>query len=176
MAATTTADQSGIWWVFLLEGIASIIIGLLLLVHPAQTLVAIAIFFGFYWLFVGVLELVRVFVDKSVPWYWSLLIGVLGIVAGLIVLNHPLLAGVVLPVGIVVWLGVIGLVIGVLAMIGGFTGGGVGSFIFGLVNFIIGLILLNAPMTAALAVPLVFGILLLIQGVVLIVWAFRAKG
>ena len=177
MAETTaSADQSGIWCVFLLEGIAAIIIGILLLVHPAQTLVAIVLFLGFYWLFVGVLELVRVFVDKSVPWYWSLLIGVLGIVAGLIVLNHPIFAAVVLPTAVVVWLGVLGLVIGVLAMIGAFTGGGVGSFIFGLVNFIIGLILLNAPMTAALAVPLVFGILLLIQGVIMIVLAFRAKG
>ncbi len=176
MAETTTSDQSGIWWVFLLEGIASIIIGILLLVHPGQTLVAIVLFLGFYWLFVGVLELVRVFVDRSVPWYWSLLIGVLGIVAGLIVLNHPMFAAVVLPTAVVVWLGVLGLVIGVLAMIGAFTGGGVGSFIFGLVNFIIGLVLLGAPMTAALAVPLVFGILLLVQGVILVVWAFRAKG
>lgn len=173
--AATTADQSAIWWVFLLEGIAALIVGVLLLVHPAQTLVAIAIFLGFYWLFVGVLELVRVFVDRTVPWYWSALIGVLGIVAGIIVLNHPILAGVVLPTALVVWLGVLGLVIGVLAMIGGFSGGGAGSFVFGLVNFIIGLLILAKPMAAALAVPFVFGILLLIQGVILIVWAFRAK-
>jgi uncharacterized membrane protein HdeD (DUF308 family) len=44
---------------------------------------------GFYLLFVGVLELVRVFVDRSQPWIWSLLIGILGIVAGIVVLNHP---------------------------------------------------------------------------------------
>lgn len=138
-------------------------------------MVALAIFLGLYWLFVGVLELVRVFVDRSVPWYWSLLIGVLGIVAGIIVLNHPLFAAIVLPTAIVIWLGVLGVVIGVLAMIGAFTGGGVGSFIFGLVNFIIGLILLGSPMVAALAVPLVFGILLLIQGVILIIWAFRIR-
>ncbi len=138
-------------------------------------MVALAIFLGLYWLFVGVLELVRVFVDRSVPWYWSLLIGVLGIVAGIIVLNHPLFAAIVLPTAIVIWLGVLGVVIGVLAMIGAFTGGGVGSFIFGLVNFIIGLILLGSPMVAALAVPLVFGILLLVQGVILIIWAFRIR-
>jgi len=169
-------DQSSVWWVFLLEGIASLIFGGLLIVHPAATLVALVIFLGFYWLFVGVLELVRVFVDRSVPWYWSLLIGVLGIVAGIIVLNHPIFAAIVLPTAIVVWLGVLGLVIGVFAIIGGFTGGGIGSFIFGVINFVIGLILLGSPMVAALAVPLVFGILLLIQGVVLIIWAFRVKG
>src|SRR5680860_432878 len=94
-------DQSSVWWVFLLEGIASLIFGGLLLTSPAATLVALVIFLGFYWLFVGVLELVRVFVDKSVPWYWSLLIGVLGIVAGIIVLNHPIFAAIVLPTAIV---------------------------------------------------------------------------
>ena len=174
-AALAHKDQSDVWWVFLLEGIAAIIFGILLITNPVSTLVALVIFLGFYWLFVGVLELVRVFVDSSVPWYWSLLIGVLGIVAGIIVLRHPLFAAIVLPTAIVVWLGVLGLVIGVFAMIGGFTGGGVGSFIFGLVNFVIGLILLGSPMVAALAVPLVFGILLLIQGVILIIWAFKVR-
>ena len=174
-AAIPQKDQSDIWWVFLLEGIAAIIFGVLLLTNPGATLVALVIFLGFYWLFVGVLELVRMFVDGSVPWYWSLLIGVLGIAAGIIVLRHPVFAAVVLPTAIVVWLGVIGLVIGVFAMIGAFMGGGVGSFIFGLINFVIGLLLLGAPMVAALAVPLVLGILLLIQGVILIIWAFKVR-
>jgi uncharacterized membrane protein HdeD (DUF308 family) len=173
--AAVTAEQSEVWWVFLLEGIAAIIFGILLITSPAATVVAFVIFLGFYWLFVGVLELVRVFVDRSVPWYWSLLIGVVGIIAGLIVLRHPLFAAIVLPTAIVVWLGVLGLVIGVFAIIGGFTGGGIGSFIFGVINFIIGLILLGSPMVAALAVPLVFGILLLIEGVALLFWAFRVK-
>jgi uncharacterized membrane protein HdeD (DUF308 family) len=174
--AAVTAEQSEVWWVFLLEGIAAIIFGVLLITSPAATLVAFVIFLGFYWLFVGVLELVRVFVDRSVPWYWSLLIGVVGVIAGLIVLRHPLFAAIVLPTAIVVWLGVLGLVIGVFAIIGGFTGGGIGSFIFGVINFIIGLILLGSPMMAALAVPLVFGILLLIEGVALLYWAFKVKG
>jgi uncharacterized membrane protein HdeD (DUF308 family) len=173
--AAVTAQQSQVWWVFLLEGIAAIIFGILLITSPAATVVAFVIFLGFYWLFVGVLELVRVFVDRSVPWYWSLLIGVVGIIAGLIVLRHPLFAAIVLPTAIVVWLGVLGLVIGVFAIIGGFTGGGIGSFIFGVINFIIGLILLGSPMVAALAVPLVFGILLLIEGAALLFWAFRVK-
>jgi uncharacterized membrane protein HdeD (DUF308 family) len=55
------SDQSDIWWVFLLEGIAALIFGGLLLTAPAATLVALAVFLGFYLLFVGVLELVRVF-------------------------------------------------------------------------------------------------------------------
>jgi uncharacterized membrane protein HdeD (DUF308 family) len=172
---TASKSQSDIWWVFLLEGIASILFGFLLITRPAETLVALVIFLGLYWLFVGVLELVRVFVDDSVPWYWSLIIGVLGILAGIIVLKHPIFSAIVLPTAIVLWLGVLGVVIGIIGIIGSFTGGGIGSFIFGVVNLIIGVILLGAPIPAAVAVPIVFGALLLIQGVILIVYAFNIR-
>jgi uncharacterized membrane protein HdeD (DUF308 family) len=64
---------------------------------------------------------------------------------------------------------------GVLEIIGGFTGGGIGSFILGVINLLIGLLLLSSPMTAALAVPFVFGVILLIEGVGLIIWAFRVR-
>ncbi len=175
MAATASERHADIWWVFLLQGIAAIIFGILLLTNPAATLVAFVIFLGFYWLFLGAIELVRVFVDGTVPWYWSLLLGILGIVAGLIVLNHPLLAAVVLPATLVIWLGVLGLVIGVIEIIGAFSGGGVGSFILGIINILIGLLLLGSPGLATLAVPFVFGILLLIEGVALIIWAFRIR-
>lgn len=169
------ADQSEIWWVFLLEGIAALIFGALLLTNPGATLVALAIFIGFYLLLIGVLELVRMFVDRSQSWVWSLLLGILGIVAGIVVLNHPLVAALALPATVVIYLGVISLIMGVIGIIGAFTGGGVGSFLLGLVSLLIGALLLGAPLTTALAVPFVFGSLLLIEGVALIVYAFRVK-
>jgi uncharacterized membrane protein HdeD (DUF308 family) len=168
-------QQSSIWWVFLLQGVAGILLGLMLLTDPGATLVVLVTFLGFYWLFTGIMALVRVFVDRSVPWIWSLLIGVIGIFAGLVVLHHPLLAALTVPAVIVIVLGVQGLIMGVLDIVGGFTGGGIGSFILGVINFVIGLLLLGAPFTAALAVPLVFGVLLLIQGVALIILAFRVR-
>lgn len=173
--AILRSTPSAHWWVFLLEGIAAVLIGILLLTEPAATLVAITVFLGFYWLFIGVLELVRVFVDRSVPWIWSLLIGILGIVAGVIVLNHPLLAAVILPATVVFYLGVLGVVIGVIEIIGGLTGGGLGSFILGAINLLIGVLLLSSPVMATLAVPFVFGVLLLIEGGALIIWAFRVR-
>ena len=169
-------DQPNIWWVFLLEGIAAVIFGGLLLTDPAATLLALAVFLGFYLLFVGVLELVRVFVDRSQPWIWSLVVGILGILAGIIVLNHPVLTAVALPTTVVIYLGVVSLVMGVAGIIGGFSGGGIGSFILGIISLLIGVLLLGSPVTTAFAVPFVFGILLLIEGVALIVFAFRVKG
>src|SRR3954453_14924276 len=77
---------SAIWWLFLLQGVAAILIGGMLLAAPGQTLVALVHFLGFYWLITGVLELVRMFVDRSVPWLWSLVTGFIGIGAGVLVL------------------------------------------------------------------------------------------
>ena len=175
---STTAvpsQQSNIWWVFLLQGFMAIILGLMFLTAPGATLVVLVTFLGFYWLITGVLALVRVFVDRSVPWIWSLLVGIVGILAGIFVLHHPLLAALTVPTALVIILGVQGLIMGVLDIIGGFKGGGFGSFILGAINILVGMLLLGSPIAAALAVPLVFGVLLVVQGVALIVWGFRVR-
>jgi uncharacterized membrane protein HdeD (DUF308 family) len=69
---TTTAispHHSSIWWFFLLEGIAGIILGILLLTDPGATILVLVTFLGFYWLVMGILALVRMFIDRSVPWF-----------------------------------------------------------------------------------------------------------
>jgi uncharacterized membrane protein HdeD (DUF308 family) len=168
-------QKSRTWWVFLLQGFAGIILGLMLITEPAATVAALTTFLGFYWLILGVLALVQVFVDRETPWIWSLLSGVVGILAGLLVLRHPLLAALTVPTVIVLILGIEGLAMGALQIIGAFKGGGVGPFILGAINVVVGILLLSSPIAAALAVPLVFGVLLLIQGVALIILAFRVR-
>jgi uncharacterized membrane protein HdeD (DUF308 family) len=173
--AGLTSRQSSAWWVFLLQGAAGIVLGLMLLTAPGTTLVALVTFLGFYWLILGILSLARIFVDRSVPWIWSLLVGIVGIIAGILVLHHPLLAAITVPTVIVVILGVDGLIMGVLDIIGAFSGGGIGSFLLGLFNLLIGVLLLSSPVMAALAIPFIFGILLLVQGIALVIWAFRVR-
>jgi uncharacterized membrane protein HdeD (DUF308 family) len=168
-------QNSNTWWVFLLQGFAAAIVGLMLVTELDATVVALTTVLGFYWLITGVLALVQVFVDRSTPWIWSLLTGIVGVLAGLFVLRHPLIAALTVPTVLVIILGVQGLVMGVLQIIGGFKGGGIGSFILGAINVLVGILLLGSPVAAALAVPLVFGVLLLIQGAGLIVLAFRVR-
>jgi uncharacterized membrane protein HdeD (DUF308 family) len=174
-ASGASTQQATIWWLFLLQGIAGILLGLMLITYPGATLVALVTFLGFYWLFTGIMALVRVFVDRSVPWIWSLLIGIVGILAGLLVLRHPLFAALTVPATIVIVLGVQGFIMGALDIIGGFTGGGFWSFFIGIINIVIAALLLGSPLIAALAVPVVFGALMLIQGVGLIILALRVK-
>jgi uncharacterized membrane protein HdeD (DUF308 family) len=173
--AVLPTQQSNVWWLFLLQGIAAIVLGLMLITAPGATLVVMVTFLGFYWLIEGILSLVHIFVDRSVPWVWSLLIGIVGIAAGILVVRHPLLAALTVPTVLVIILGVQGLIMGVFEIIAGFTGGGIGSFILGVINLLIGALLLSSPATAALAVPLVFGVILLVEGIGLIIWAFRSR-
>jgi uncharacterized membrane protein HdeD (DUF308 family) len=172
---TESTQQSTLWGIFLLQGLAGILLGAMLLAEPGATLLALTTFLGFYWLITGVLALVRIFTDRSVPWIWSLLVGAVGIAAGVLVLKHPLLATLTAPTVLVIILGVQGLVMGVFDIIGSFKGGGIGPFILGAINVVVGLLLLGSPVAAALAVPLVFGVLLLVQGIALVIWAFRLR-
>jgi uncharacterized membrane protein HdeD (DUF308 family) len=174
-ATTLPASPQNVWWLYLLQGIAGVILGLMLITAPGATLLALVTFLGFYWLFSGVLSLVQVFADRSIPWIWSLISGLLGIAAGLIVLRHPLVAAVIAPTFIVIVLGVEALIMGGVQIIAGLKGGGVGAFLLGAVNILLGILLLSSPAMAALAVPLVFGLILLVQGVVLMIWAFRIR-
>jgi uncharacterized membrane protein HdeD (DUF308 family) len=72
-------------------------------------------------------------------------------------------------------LGVIGLLVGVTAIVGSFRGGGVGAFVFGAVSVLMGiLILLNAQFTTSLLITL-FAVLLLIDGVMGIYLAIKYR-
>jgi uncharacterized membrane protein HdeD (DUF308 family) len=174
--AASHPQQTSIWWLFWLQGMTGIILGVMLLTAPGTTPAALVSFLGAYWLVMGILALVRVFVDHSVPWLWSLVVGITGILAGIFVARHPLLAAITMPTAIVIVLGVLGLIMGTTEIVGGFMGGGIGSFILGVIHVPLGLFLLGSPMAATLAAPpAVFGVLLLVQGVALTAFAFRLR-
>ena len=172
---TIVVPQSKVWWVFLLQGIAGIALGLLLVTEPGATTIAIVTFLGIYWLIMGIFALVRVFVDHSVPWVWSLLVAIVGILAGLSVIKHPLLAAIGVPTAIVVIVAIQGLLMGGLEIFSVFWGGGIGSFILGAIYVVISLLLLAKPIAAAIAVPLVVGVLLLVHCAALIALSLRAR-
>ena len=115
----TTASAEGQmvpWWLVLLQGIAAIIIGVLLLTNTAATVAFLVLVLGFYWLISGIFAIIGIFID-STQWGWKLFMGILGIIAGIIVIQHPLVSTVVVPT-VTVWLiGLLGIVIGVGAVI-----------------------------------------------------------
>ena len=84
------------WWLLLLGGILTVIVGILLLTSPVKTTVALIWALSLYWVIQGIFTLIGMFVDHS-AWGWKLFIGVLSILAGVIVLRHPIASAAAIP-------------------------------------------------------------------------------
>lgn len=177
---TATAEQPTKWWMPLVAGILAIIVGILFLTNPAVTSAAFVLVLGFYWLIIGILDIVGLFQDRT-AWGWKLFTGILGIIAGLIIIggflwrDSPLAVTFAVGSAFVIVLGVLGIVYGIMALIAAFQGAGWGPGILGVVAIIFGIIILTQPLATTLGLPFVLGILLLVQGVLLIIAAFRLR-
>ena len=157
------------WWAVLLQGIVGVLIGLALLATPAAATVALVQLVGLYWFVAGVFALVRIFLpSRRVGWGWLLLGGALGIIAGLLVLQHPLWSAILVPTVVVIYLGIYGIVIGVIHLAEAARGGGWGLGVLGVLGILFGGVLLLSPLAAALALPWVLGVLALAGGILAI--------
>jgi uncharacterized membrane protein HdeD (DUF308 family) len=164
MAATTSPERT-VNYAFLLGGITAAIFGIILLIRGEEALTLLVVILGLWWLIHGAFMVFSVFVAHP-NWGWKLAIGVLGMVAGILVLMNPDTGTEALKGVAGIFLGVLGILIGIAAFIGAFRGGGIGAGVFGAVSSIIGLLVLfNAEFTVDLLIIL-FAVMLLIDGVV----------
>ena len=131
-------------------------------------------FVGLQWLISGIFLLVNIFVDKAL-WGWKLIAGILGILAGLSVFQHPLWSTVLLPTVLVIFLGITGLLIGFISLIAAFKGGGWAAGILGILSILFGLLLLGSPLIAAFTLPFLYGIIELVVGIGAIIASIRRK-
>ena len=164
------------WWLLLMGGILNIIVGILLLVNPAKTAIAFAWVLGMYWFVQGIFVLVAMFLDHT-AWGWKLLMGVIGILAGVFVMRHPIASAATIPAILVLLLGIQGLIVGVISLVLAFKGGGWGAGILGALSIIFGLILiLNwASLATVLTFIWIVAIFALVGGVAQIVRAFQQR-
>jgi len=132
------------WWLVLIEGIAAIIIGVLLLLAPQATLELVLQLFALYWVVDGVVRLASAFTDP-VDRGLKITMGTAGVLAGIAVIRHPALLAVLLTYMVVGLLGFAGVAIGVLSLIQASRGGGWGAAIGGVLSFLFGLLILVNP-------------------------------
>ena len=162
------------WWLVLIEGIALVILGILWFASPGMTTLVAVTFLGAYWLVAGVFEIIGIFMDKSM-WGWKLFTGILGIIAGIIVMRHPLWSSALVGATLVIILGIQGLIIGGVRIYQAFKGAGWGAAILGAVSILFGILLLANVWIAAFTLPWVLGALALVGGIASIVMSFRLK-
>jgi uncharacterized membrane protein HdeD (DUF308 family) len=166
--------------VTLIQGIFAFIIGAILLWAPAkdkvETWQLLITFLGFYWLVLGIIDIVRIFSD-STGWGWKLFTGIISILAGGYILMYPIASALLLPSVFVLVLGIWGIMYGVIFLILAFRGGGWGAGIIGALGVIFGLILVVNYTVPGMGLSLVWSAAVagVIGGIFMIVRAFQEK-
>jgi uncharacterized membrane protein HdeD (DUF308 family) len=107
--------------------------------------------------------------------WWKLLLGVIGVSAGIVVLANPVQSGEFLGSALAIVLGVMGILTGVVGVAGGFRGGGLSAILFGVVSGAVGALLIFYPEGSFTTLVTVLGIILLVEGLVAVYLAISKR-
>jgi uncharacterized membrane protein HdeD (DUF308 family) len=162
------------WWVLLLRGLVAIAFGLLAFARPGITIAALVLLWGAYALVDGVFEVVAGVRAK----YGSLiLLGILGIAAGLVTFFWPGITAITLLYIIAFWAIVAGVMqISAAIRLRKEVQGEWLWILSGLCTVILGVLLIARPGAGALAVMTLIAAFAIAWGFLLVILAFRLKG
>jgi uncharacterized membrane protein HdeD (DUF308 family) len=164
------------WWLVALRGLAAIAFGVIALVLPGITLLALVLLFGAYAIVDGAFKVVaglRRRADDSRD-AWAVVAGALGIVAGLITIVWPGITALVLLILIATW----AIVTGGFEIVAAYRlrhqiEGEVLLALGGALSIAFGLLALLMPSAGALAVVWLIAAYALATGIVLLIAAYR---
>jgi short repeat uncharacterized protein DUF308 len=173
MSVNTVPQLSANWWMFLILGLVSTVAGILAIVYPDITLLAIGIFAGVSLLFIGAMEIVDAITGQPDSRAMSAIVGVLAVLAGIVCLRRPgesLLA-------IIVVLGIYLVVSGLIRFVRAFSVLEDRALVMGLalLDVILGILILSLPELSLVTLAILFAISLIARGVFAIVVAFRLR-
>lgn len=166
------------WQVILVTGVASLVLGVLVLVWPGASLFAAGILFGLYLVISGVFQLVSAFGTHRTTSLRVLafISGALSILLGLLCFRGPMQSILLLAL----WIGIGWLIRGItqtLAAVSDRNMPARGWQIFlGILTFVAGIVLIDSPFRSVAVLTLVGGIWLVAVGVVEIITAIRIRG
>lgn len=167
------------WVLFLIEGLALVILGLLAILLPAVASLAATVFFGWLLLLSGTVGLIATIRARRAPGFsWSLASAIVGIVTGALLLALPLVGTFSLTAVLIAFLLVEGSVSILYAFDHrkGLSGRWGWMLASGIVDVVLGLILLAGfPGTAVWALGVLVGINMLFGGWALIWMALYAR-
>jgi uncharacterized membrane protein HdeD (DUF308 family) len=150
------------WWLLLLIGLLTCLLGVLLVVSPHRTLSTLAVLVGIYLLALGAVWIAISIGVREVRGT-ALWRGLLALVAGVIVVRHPSNSLNVIALAVGIFL----LLAGVLRLVGAFAsreGRGWGIF-EGLLDIAVGILIVSWPQFGVATFAVVLGISLLLRGV-----------
>ena len=166
------------WGWIVVRGVAAVIFGVLALLLPGITLAALVLVWGAYALADGVLALIAAsrIRDRGKPFWALLIVGILGIGAGILTFIWPAMTALVLLAFIAAW----SLAMGVFQIIAAIRLRKTIEHewllgLSGLLSVIFGLLMLISPGAGALAVLWVIGAYAIVFGVLLIALGLKLR-
>jgi uncharacterized membrane protein HdeD (DUF308 family) len=176
--ATSALDPRRAWPLVAVRGVFAVLFGILTLVWPGVTVLALAIVFGVYALFDGVGAIVQAFRpgDGAQRAAYALL-GVLGLIAGVLALVWPGATVVVVTTLVGAWAVVTGIaeIVAAVRLRKQITGEAF-LIIAGVLSVVAGILVLVHPIAGAFGIAVLIGVYALLYGVMLVVLAFRLRG
>ena len=156
---------AGSWQAAMFLGAATLIIGLIVALHPSGSVDVIAVLLGVLMLLSGLFHLIRVFDKREPHRVWLGIAGLLFIVIGVILIRHLHLTRSI--IGLII--GITWIVQGLAALIGGISGGvregRAWWIVFGAASLIAGIAVVAAPASSLNVLATLLGIWFMVMGV-----------
>jgi uncharacterized membrane protein HdeD (DUF308 family) len=163
------------WQAALFLGVVTLILGLIVAFHPTTSLNVIAVLLGILMIISGIFHLIRVFDPRERHRVWLGIAGLLFIVIGVILIRHLHLTRSV--IGLLI--GLVWIVQGLTALIGGISGGvregRAWWIVFGVVSLIAGIVVVSAPASSLDVLAALLGIWFIIMGIFEIIGGFLLR-
>ena len=159
------------WWLVLLTGAISVVVGAIVLAKPNHSLTALVVICGIFIVLDSVLELVAgVFSEHSGA---AALLGVLGVVIGILLIRHPV--GGVLAATLLVGLWFVA--IGVIRLISALTAERrLWRLIVAALEIVAGIVLVASPHIGFATLALLIGISFVVNGIALLAFGTVMRG
>ena len=171
-----------LWSLILLRGVSLVILGIILLAFPMATLSVMLIVMGAWWLIDGIITIVKSIKGRKQQqaWGWGIFTGILGAIAGIIVLSNPALSAILTTSFLVWFLGVSALIYGISGIVTGIRlrkkiKGEWSMILGGIFSILFGIILMSSPFVSALTIITIMGIVAIVGGITIVVVAFSVK-
>ena len=155
----------------LFGGITSLVLGIVLFTQIAASLAIVILLVGIVWFIQGLVSILSILYDHS-RWRWKLFGGIVGIAAGVLVFANPVERAAVVPDVMVILLGILGVLIGISALVASSPGEWLGAGTFGAISLLLGLLLFFHPLVGGQDLVWIVAALLLVQGILGIFWSF----
>ena len=160
------------WWVPTLRGVAAIAFGLLAILWPGLALMTLVVLFGIFALADGIIALAGLgrtqTGPRAMPWGLQLLVGIVGVLAGLLTFVTPGITSVVLLSFIAAYALVVGISQIVAAVRQRKQSGAFALGAAGVLMTLFGLLVAFRPTVGAVAIAWLIGIFAIAAGVALL--------